>query len=211
MKLPVYKKDGSKSTETVEIPDQLLQAEPNDHAIWLAVKNEEAHKRQGTHKTKNRKFVRGGGRKPFPQKGRGVARQGSSRSPLNPGGGTIFGPMPHEYSSPIPEKVRKLARKSAFIHKARAEKILVVEDFTLQAPKTREITGVFGAMGVADEKLLFLTADYNLNIAKSIRNLRNAKAQKAEAASARELMDCSVIILQKSAVSKLVSVIDHVA
>ncbi|MBU1984789.1 50S ribosomal protein L4, partial [bacterium] len=95
MQLPIYKRDGSKSSETIEIPDGLLAGDPNDHAIWLAVRSEEAARRQGTHSTRNRCMVRGGGRKPFRQKGRGVARQGTRRSPLNPGGGTIFGPQPH--------------------------------------------------------------------------------------------------------------------
>jgi large subunit ribosomal protein L4 len=211
MKLPVYKRDGSKSADTVEIPDPILEGEPNDHAIWLAVRSEMSNLHQGTHKTKNRKFVSGGGKKPFAQKGRGVARQGSSRSPLNPGGGTIFGPMPHKYSTPIPAKVKKLARRSALLYKAREDKIRVVEDFNLSAPKTREFAGLFKALGLAEEKVLFLTQEFDLIIAKSIQNLARANSQKAETASTRDLMNCTTIVLQKSAVPQLVKVLEHVA
>jgi large subunit ribosomal protein L4 len=211
MQLPVYKKDGSKTPETVEIPEGILTAEPNDHAIWLAVRSEEAARRQGTAATKNRKFVRGGGRKPFKQKGRGMARQGTIRSPLMPGGGTIFGPQPHEYCIKLTDKMRKLARRSAFIIKAKDDKIRVVEDFTFEAPKTRDLAGVFKALGLGTEKVLLLTPDFDNNLAKSVRNLNRAVSQKADAASTRELMDCSVILLQKSAVSKLVKVLDHAA
>jgi large subunit ribosomal protein L4 len=211
MKLPVYKRDGSKSADTVEIPDPILEGEPNDHVIWLAVRSEMSNQHQGTHKTKNRKFVSGGGKKPFAQKGRGVARQGTSRSPLNPGGGTIFGPMPHKYSTPIPAKVKKLARRSALIYKAREDKIRVVEDFNLSTPKTSDMFGLFKALGLSEEKVLFLTPDFNAIISKSVRNLARATSQKAETASTRELMDCSIIVLQKSAVEKLVKVLENAA
>jgi large subunit ribosomal protein L4 len=211
MQLPVYKKDGSKSPETVEIPEGIFAIEPNDHAIWLAVRSEEAARRQGTAATKCRKFVRGGGRKPFKQKGRGMARQGTIRSPLMPGGGTIFGPQPHEYHIKLTDKMRKLARRSALSLKAREEKIRIVEDFTFAAPKTSELVGIFKALGVTSEKILLLTPDYDLNLAKSVRNINRAASQKADAASTREVMDCSILLLQKSAVSKLVKVLDHAA
>ncbi|MDD5088234.1 MAG: 50S ribosomal protein L4 [bacterium] len=211
MQLPVYKRDGSTSSETVEIPDGLLAGDPNDHAIWLAVRSEEAARRQGTAATRNRKFVRGGGRKPFRQKGRGVARQGTTRSPLNPGGGTIFGPQPHAYGVKVPDKVRKLARRSALMYKAREERIRVVEDFSLAAPRTREVVGVLSALGLKDEKVLLLTPDFDVILAKSIRNLNRTQVQRADAASTRDLMDCTVLLFQKSAVSKLVKVLDHAA
>lgn len=211
MQLPVYKKDGSKSAESVEIPDHMLAGDPNDHAIWLAVRSEEAARRQGTHATRNRKHVRGGGRKPFRQKGRGMARQGTIRSPLNPGGGTVFGPQPHDYCVKLPDKVKRLARRSALIYKARENKIQVVEDFSFPAPRTRDIAAVFAALGLAEEKILMLTPDFDSAIAKSVRNLRRAASQKAEAASARQLMDCTVLLLQKSAVERFVKGLDHAA
>jgi len=217
MQLPVYKRDGSKTPEMVEIPDVLVNGttespfEPNDHAIWLAVRSEEAAQRQGNAATKNRKVVRGGGRKPFKQKGTGNARQGSTRSPLNPGGGTIFGPQPHFYFVRLTDKLRKLARRSAFVYKVHEDKIRVVEDFTLDTPRTRDVVGVFNALGLAKEKVLLLTPDYDLTLAQSVRNLKYAVSQKAEAASTRELMDCTTILVQKSALPKLVKVLDHAA
>jgi large subunit ribosomal protein L4 len=211
MQLPVYKRDGSKTSETVEIPDGILAAEPNDHAIWLAVRSEEAARRQGNAATKTRSFVRGGGRKPFRQKGRGMARQGTIRSPLNPGGGTIFGPQPREYTVKLTEKTRQVARRSALIYKAREDRIRIVEDFALDAPRTREMVGLLEALGLAGEKVLLLTSDYDATIAKSVRNLKNACSQKAAAASTRELMDCTALLLQKSALSKLLQVLDHAA
>jgi large subunit ribosomal protein L4 len=209
MQLPIYKRDGTKSADTIEIPDRLLAGEPNDHAIWLAVRSEEAARHQGTHSTKIRKYVRGGGRKPFRQKGRGMARQGTSRSPLFPGGGTIFGPLPHRYEVKIPDKVKKLARRGALIYKAREDRIRVVEDFTLERPRTAEVAKLFDALGLTDQRILFLTADYDLVLAKSTRNLKRVVAQKADAASTRDLLNCTTILFQRSAVPQLVKVLEH--
>lgn len=211
MNLPVYKQDGSKSAETVELPDSLLALEPNQHAIWLAVRSEEAASRQGTHKTKSRSYVRGGGRKPFKQKGRGVARQGSTRSPLNPGGGTIFGPMPHTYEVKIPQKVKTLARLSAVILKARENRICVVEDFSFDAPKTRDMAKMIEKLALPDQKVLLLMPEYNNTLLKSVRNLPGACATKAQAASTRDLMKCTTILIQKSAVKPLLGGLGHAA
>lgn len=211
MQLPVYKRDGSQSPQTIEIPDALLSGEPNDHAIWLAVRSEQAAQRQGTHATKTRSFVHGGGRKPFKQKGTGRARQGTSRSPLMPGGSTIFGPQPHKYWVRLPEKVRLLARRSALIYKARENGIRVVEDFQFDAPRTRELVGLFSALKVDNGRVLLLLADHNVVMAKSARNLKWAKVQKAETASTCELMDCTTILIQQSAVPQLVKVLNHAA
>ncbi|MCB9356957.1 MAG: 50S ribosomal protein L4 [Calditrichaeota bacterium] len=211
MNLKVYKRDGSLSSDTVELPDSLLALEPNEHAMWLAVRAEEAAQRQGTHKTKSRSYVRGGGRKPFKQKGRGVARQGSSRSPLNPGGGTIFGPMPHTYHVGVPQKVKTLARRSAFVQKAREDRVRVIEDFTLDSPKTRDMAALFAKMALTDQKVLFLMPEYNDNILLSVRNLPGAGATRADAASTRDLLKCSTLIIQKSAVQTLLKGLNHAA
>jgi len=211
MQLPVYKRDGSKSPDTVTIPDGLLQAEPSDHAIWLAVRSEEAASRQGTAMTKNRKLVRGGGHKPFRQKGRGMARQGTTRSPLNPGGGTIHGPQPRAYTVKLTDKMKKAARRSAFVYKVREDKVRVVEDFSLDQPRTRDVVAVFEALGLGAERVLLLTPEFDTVMAKSVRNLPRAQSVKAAAASTRDLMNCSVVLLQKSAVPQLVKVLDHAA
>jgi large subunit ribosomal protein L4 len=155
--------------------------------------------------------VRGGGKKPFRQKGRGVARQGTSRSPLFPGGSTIFGPQPHLYSVKIPIKVKRLARASALVLKMKSEGIRVVEDFSMNAAKTSEIVSIFKALGVDDQKILLLTTEFDQTITRSVRNLPRATAQKAANASTRELMDCSTIVLQQSAVEKLVGVLTNAA
>jgi large subunit ribosomal protein L4 len=211
MKLTVYKRDGSPTSGSVEIPDALISFEPNDHAIWLAVRSEQAAKRQGTHATKTRSFVRGGGRKPFRQKGRGVARQGSSRSPLMPGGSTIFGPQPHTYCVGLTEKVKRLARRSALLHKVRTDGIRVVEDFSLEKPRTREMAGLFSALGIGSSRVLFLTPDYNQIMARSVQNIPGASVQKADAASTLDLMNCAAIVLQQSAVPQLMKVLNHAA
>lgn len=211
MKLPVYKRDGSKSAESIELPDDILSAEPHDHAIWLCVRSEQAARRQGTAKTKTRSFVRGGGKKPMKQKGSGRARQGTIRSPLNPGGSTIFGPVPHKYHVGVNDKTKKLARLSALIYKVKADKIRVVEDFTVAAPKTKDVVGLFDKIGIASEKVLILTADYDLNLYKSARNLPRAAVVKAETASTLDLMDCTAILFQKSALPKLLKVLGHAA
>lgn len=211
MNLKVYKRDGSLSGDSVELPDSLLALEPNEHAMWLAVRSEEAAQRQGTHKTKSRSYVRGGGRKPFKQKGRGVARQGSTRSPLNPGGGTIFGPMPHTYHIGVPQKVKTLARRSAVILKAREDRIRVVEDFSMESPKTREMVAMIEKMALADHKVLFLTPEYSQNILLSVRNLPGAAVTRADAASTRDLLKCSTLIIQKSAVQTLLKGLNHAA
>jgi large subunit ribosomal protein L4 len=211
MNLKVYKRDGSVSNETVELPDSLLTQEPNEHAIWLAVRAEEAAGRQGTHKTKSRSYVRGGGRKPFKQKGRGVARQGSSRSPLNPGGGTIFGPMPHTYHVTVPQKVKALARRSAVILKAREERIYIIEDFKLDTPKTSDMAKMIEKMALVDQKILFLTPEYSDTMLRSVRNLPGAGATKADAASTRDLLNCSTILIQKSAMPALLKGLTNAA
>ena len=211
MKLPVFKRDGTPSPQSVEIPDSLLNFEPNDHAIWLTVRSEQAARRQGTHATKTRSYVRGGGRKPFRQKGRGMARQGSTRSPLMPGGSTIFGPQPHKYHVDVPEKVRRLARRSALLYKAKENQIRVVEDFTLEKPRTREMASLLSALGLIEARVLFLTPDYEATIARSVRNIPGASVQKAEAASTLDVMNCSTIVLQQSAVPQLVKVLNHAA
>ena len=211
MKLPVFKRDGTPSSQTIEIPDSLLSFEPNDHAIWLTVRSEQAARHQGTHATKTRSFVRGGGRKPFRQKGRGMARQGTSRSPLMPGGSTIFGPQPHKYCVNVPEKVRRLARRSALLYKARDNQIRIVEDFTLEKPRTREMAGLFTSLGLSQARILFLTPEYDGTIARSVQNIHGAAVQKAEAASTLDLMTCSMIVLQQSAVPQLMKVLNHAA
>lgn len=203
MTLDVYKLDGSKSGESIELKDEIFNIEPNDHTIYLAVKAYLANQRQGTHKSKERSEVAGGGKKPWRQKGRGGARAGSSRSPLWVGGGTIFGPKPRDYSQSLNKKVRRLARKSALSYKAKSEQIVVVEDFNFDVPKTKELTSILDAIKVKGKKALLLTSGNLENVYKSGRNIAKVKVLEAVKASTYDILNNQVLILQKSAVQDI--------
>src|SRR3972149_7347761 len=149
MQLKIYKIDGTESKESVELPSNIFDIEPNHHLIYQAVRTYLSNKRQGTHKTKERGEVRGGGKKPWRQKGRGTARAGTIRSPLWIGGGTIFGPRPRDYRQKLTQKVKQLARKSAFSYKAKDEQLLVVEDFSFEKPRTKDFISMLDALKVS--------------------------------------------------------------
>ncbi len=200
MTLDVLKIDGSKSGEKVTLADNVFAIEPNDHAIYLSVKAYLANQRQGTHKTKERGEVRGGGKKPWKQKGRGGARAGTTRSPLWVGGGTIFGPRPRDYRQDLPKKVKRLARKSALSYKVKDEQLIVVEDFSIDKPKTKEFVKILNALKIAGKKVLLLTNTNDLNILKSGRNIPKVKVLEASKASTYDLLNNQILLLQKSAV-----------
>lgn len=203
MTLDVIKIDGSKSGDTIELSDNIFAIEPNDHAIYLSVKAYLANQRQGTHKAKERGEVRGGGKKPWKQKGRGGARAGTTRSPLWVGGGTIFGPKPRDYRQDIPKKVKRLARKSALSYKVKDEQLLVVEDFNLDQPKTKEFSKILNALNVEGKKVLLLTDSNKPNVFKAGRNIPKIKILEAAKASTYDLLNNQILILQKSAVKEI--------
>jgi len=203
MRLEVYKIDGTKSGEYVELRPDIFEIKPNDHAIYLAVKAYLANQRQGTHKTKTRGEVRGGGRKPWPQTHTGRARAGSIRSPLWVGGGTVFGPVPRDYSLDLPKKVKQLARKSALSYKAKDEQIIVVEDFTFEEPKTKKMVEILKAFNLLNKKVLLLTASTDLNVYKSGRNIPGLNILEAYKASTYDILNNQMILIQKSAVEVL--------
>ena len=200
MKLDILKKDGTKNGEMVELRPDIFEIEPNDHAIYQAVRSYWANQRQGTHKVKERNEVRGGGKKPFSQKKTGRARQGTGRSPLMPGGGSIFGPKPHDYVVKLPAKVKRLARKSAWSYKAKDGQIVVVEDLSFDAPKTREIVSLLKALQVNQKKVLLLTASTEANILKSGRNVPTLNVLEAAKASTYDILNNNVVVLTKSSV-----------
>lgn len=208
MKLEVYKKDGSKSGETVELSKDIFEIEPNDHVIYLAVKAYLANQRQGTHKAKERSEVSGGGKKPWKQKGRGGSRAGTSRSPLWVGGGSIFGPKPHDYKQKLNKKVNSLARKSALSYKAKANQIVIVEDFDFEAPKTKEFASLLTALNIKGKRTLLLTNGTKANVYKSGRNVPKVNIIEANNASAYDLVNNQVLVLQKSAINLLESSIN---
>ena len=204
MKIEIYKIDGKTSGEKIELADDIFGIEPNHHAIYLAVKAYLANQRQGTHKAKERSEVRGGGRKPWRQKGRGTARAGTTRSPIWIGGGTTFGPRPRNYTQKLPKKVKQLARKSALSSKAKEKQLLVVEDFTFEQPKTKEFASILNALDLADKKILLLTGKTDLNVHKSGRNIPRVNIMEASKASTYNILNSQLLVLQKSAVKELV-------
>jgi large subunit ribosomal protein L4 len=205
MKLEVLKTDGTKSGENVELSKDIFEIEPNDHVLYLAVKAYLANQRQGTHKVKEKNEVRGGGKKPWRQKGRGGARAGSTRSPLWVGGGSIFGPKPRDYREKLNKKVVSLARKSALSYKAKANQIIVVEDFNFESPKTKEFSKILNALQLKGKKTLLLTNGTLENVYKSGRNIERINILEANKASAYELLNNQVLVMQKSAVNLLES------
>ncbi|MEK6757042.1 MAG: 50S ribosomal protein L4 [Bacteroidota bacterium] len=203
MELEVYKKDGTKSGEKVSLAPEIFEITPNDHAIYQAVRSIQANQRQGTHKVKPRNEVRGGGRKPFKQKKTGRARAGSIRSPLWVGGGSIFGPHPHDYVVKIPAKVKTLARKSALSYKAKDGSIVVVEDFSFESPRTKDVASVLKALSLSGKKTLLLTGKTDGILFKSGRNIPTLNVLEADKASTFDILSNQVLLIQKSAIDVL--------
>lgn len=207
MKLSVYSQDGKKAGTEVTLDPAVFGIEPNEHAMWLAVKVQRHRMRQGTHASRNRSLVRGGGRKPWRQKGRGTARAGTVRSPLWRHGGTIFGPQPHDYKMGLPKKVNRLARRSAFATRASEEAVRLIEDFTLESPKTQQIADMLKALDLAGEKVLILTKEYDANLVRSARNIAGCSVQVGVDASTYDLLNSRVLLIQKGALNPISEVL----
>ncbi|MCH7828064.1 MAG: 50S ribosomal protein L4 [Bacteroidetes bacterium] len=205
MKLEVYKIDGKTTGEKIDLADDIFGIEPNDHAIYLSVKAYLANQRQGTHKAKERSEVRGGGRKPFKQKGRGGARAGTIRSPLWVGGGTIFGPRPRSYRQDLPKKASRLARKSALSYKVKDEQLMIVEDFNFDVPKTKELLNILSALKLNGKKVLILTKNNLISVYKSGRNIPKIKILEADKASTYDIVNNQMMIIQKSALEDIIN------
>jgi large subunit ribosomal protein L4 len=203
MQLDVYKLDGTTSGEKVTLAPEIFEVKPNDHAIYMAVRSIQANQRQGTHKVKPRNEVRGGGKKPYRQKKTGRARAGTIRSPLWAGGGSIFGPMPHDYVVDLPTKVKKLARKSALSYKAQDKAIVVVEDFAFDTIKTKHVATILQALSLQGKKTLLMTRTTDRVLLKSGRNIPRLNIREADKASTYEIVNNEVLLIQKSAVDVL--------
>jgi len=203
MELKVFARSGAETGRTITVDETVFGLEPNDHAIWLDVKAAQAHARQGTHKTKERSEVAYSTRKLYRQKGTGSARAGDRKSPVRVGGGTIFGPKPHAYTVGLNKKTKRLARRSAIAYKLRNDALRVVEDFTLDVPKTREMADVLTGLELAGRKVLFLTADHNDVLARSGRNIPTLTVRRAAEASTLDLMKAHVLLLQEGALEGL--------
>lgn len=207
MKFPIYSTSGEPTGKEVELPDDVVKIEPHGHSIYLAVKRQLARSRQGTHSTKTRSEVRGGGRKPWRQKGRGTARAGTIRSPIWRGGGRTFGPKPRSYDVKIPEKVLKLARKSAFAARAQDGGLKVVEDFKFEQPKTKDLHGILKGFKAEDSPVILLLPEYDTTLHLSARNIPHCTVQKSSAVSTFELVRHKTVLLQQSAVESIIEVL----
>ncbi len=208
MELQVYTKNGELAGRTIDVSEDVFGAEPNEHAVYLAVNAQRTNSRQGTHSSKTRSMVSGGGRKPWKQKGRGTARAGTTRSPLWKGGGITHGPQPHGYSYKLPRKVKKLARISVLSSKREDELLKVVEDFTLDQAKTKEMFSVVKGFGLENSKTLLLVSEYDKDILLASRNIKNFKVAMASDASTYDLLDCKALLVTESSVKKLEGIIE---
>jgi large subunit ribosomal protein L4 len=203
MELKVINTQGQETGRKVTLDDQIFGIEPNDHAIYLDVKLYMANNRQGTHKSKERADITGSTRKIKRQKGTGTARAGSIKSPLFRGGGTIFGPRPKSYTFKLNKKVKQLARKSALAYKAKEEKILVLEDFSLETPKTRELSAIKDNLKIDDKKLLFVLPVENKNIYLSSRNLQDITVVIASDLNTYQILNAKTLVVLEGSVKKI--------
>ncbi|AEG58596.1 50S ribosomal protein L4 [Desulforamulus ruminis] len=203
-KVALYNISGEQVGE-VELNDAIFGIEPNEPVLHDAVVMQLANQRQGTHDTKTRAEVRGGGRKPWRQKGTGRARAGSTRSPIWRSGGVVFGPHPRDYSYSLPKKVRRLALKSALSSKVLDNDIIVLDGLTMDAPKTKEMSRILGNLKA--DKALVVTADRDVNVEKSARNIEGVKPLKAEGVNVYDLLKYTKLVITKDAVAKIEEVL----
>ena len=203
MKLPVYKTNGSKTRRKVELDASVFGIAPNDHVLWLDVRRLQASRRQGTHKTKERSEVAGSMRKLYRQKGTGMARSGTAKSPLRRGGGRTFGPRPRKYILKINQKTRRLARCSALSYKAQEEGIRVVERFVFETPNTRQLIDMIAALDLDGQKVLFLTETNNDALYRSSCNLAKVHVGEARNASTEALLGAGMVVFEEGALAVL--------
>ena len=203
MEVNVYNIKGEDTGRKVTLNESIFGIEPNDHAIYLDVKQYFANMRQGTHKSKERSEISGSTRKIGRQKGGGGARRGDMNSPVLVGGGRVFGPQPRDYHFKLNKKVKALARKSALSYKAQNNAIVVVEDFNFEAPKTKEFIGIVKNLKVSDKKLLMVFAEANKNVYLSARNIQGANVQTVSGLNTYRVLNAGVVVLTESALSAI--------
>ena len=193
MKIEVLNTKGSATGRSVELPEEIFGAAPNNHVIYLAAQ------RQGTHKVKTRAEVKGASRKLHKQKGTGGSRKGNIRNPLYKGGGTIFGPKPHSYDIKLNRKVKDLAKISALSYKAQEKAIVVVEDISMESPKTKQFMEILGNLKVADKKTLFVSPEYNDNVERSLRNVPSVLGVLLSDINTYDIVNSEVLVMTESA------------
>ena len=199
MQIEVLNTKGKATGRTVELPEEIFGTEPNNHVIYLAVKQYLAAQRQGTHKVKTRAEVQGASRKLHRQKGTGGSRKGNIRNPLYKGGGTIFGPKPHLYDFKLNRKVKDLAKISALSYKAKDNAIVIVEDITMDIPKTKNLMDILGGLKVADKKAMFIMPENNDNVELSIRNVPSVLGVLLSDINTYDIVNSEVLVLTESA------------
>jgi large subunit ribosomal protein L4 len=204
MKIEIFNIQGEKTGKSVDLPDDVFGIEPNEHAVWLAVKAYLANQRQGTHKSKERSEMSGSTRKLHRQKGTGGARKGDINSPLLRGGGRVFGPKPRDYSQKVNKKVNRLARRSALSSKAANGQIIVMEDFSFDAPKTKAFLDILKKLNLTGKKTLFVTGDYDKNVYLSARNLPKAAVSRAQDLNTYDILYANTLILSEGSIGKIV-------
>jgi large subunit ribosomal protein L4 len=200
MQADVLNIEGKKTGRTVELPEEIFGIEPNDHVIYLAVKQHLAAQRQGTHKVKTRLEVKGSSKKLHRQKGTGGSRKGNLRNPLYKGGGTIFGPKPRDYDFKLNRKVKDLAKMSALAHKAKENAIVIVEDIKMETPKTKQFTTALKSLNIADKKVLFvLPGEESDNLFLSLRNVPKVEGTLLADINTYDIVNAQVLVLSESA------------
>lgn len=200
MKLKVYKHTGEEAGKQVELSDAVFNIEAKDHSVWLDVKQLQANKRQGTHKTKEKGEIVGSTRKLRKQKGTGNARVGSIKSPIFRGGGRIFGPQPRNYGFKLNKKEKQLARKSALTYKAKSKNITILEDFSFKLPKTKDYQKMLQQLKVADQKTLLVLDKTDKNIVLSGRNLPNTQVATADSLNTYDILNANKLLLCEGAI-----------
>jgi len=203
MQLEILNKAGKSTGRTIELPEEIFGVEPNDHVIYLAVKQYLAAQRQGTHKVKTRAEVHGASRKLHKQKGTGGSRKGNIRNPLYKGGGTIFGPKPHGYDFKLNKKVKDLAKVSALSYKAKENAIVALEELSFEAPKTKQFIEVLKGINAVDKKVLFVTADDNANVYLSLRNLAKVASTLLADINTYDIINADVLVFTEDALKVL--------
>jgi large subunit ribosomal protein L4 len=208
MQVEVLNISGKKTSKTIELVDSVFAAEPNDHCIYLDVKQHLANKRQGTHKSKERAEIARTTKKLKRQKGTGGARAGSMKSPLFIGGGRVFGPRPRDYSFKINKKVKSLARVSALTYKAKDNAIIVLEDFNFEAPKTKNYVELMKNLNLSDKKTLLVVGDTNKNVYLSSRNIQGSKVVKASDLNTYDILNAENLVLAESSVKVIETILN---
>lgn len=202
MELVVYSTNGNKTDRSVQLNDSVFGIEPNDHAIYLDVKQFLANQRQGTHKSKDRSEVSGSTKKLKKQKGTGGARAGNINSPVFVGGGRVFGPRPRDYSFKLNKKLKRLARKSALSYKAKENNILVVEDFSFETPKTKNFIEILNNLKISDKKTLLVLFESNKSVYLSSRNLGNVKVVNVTDLNTYDILNAKNIMFLESSIAE---------